>query len=187
MWAIGARLMQKQYMPTALLALDLPAGSLEAGEAVPKFATDAEGALRPTGWTSTSGPSGRRLRCSRSITIHKTDSLAANDKYFVWLDSWARLSGFGSFCVVSETVRVAATRAACAVRSEGMVEQPDIKVVRSCSQVDPGSPGFIVPSKSGGEEREEERDMLPEILVGCVLEMVTGSALTPKGGLGEVP
>jgi hypothetical protein len=30
--AIGARLMQKQYMPTALLALDLPAGSPEAGE-----------------------------------------------------------------------------------------------------------------------------------------------------------
>jgi hypothetical protein len=28
--------------------------------------------------------------------------------------------------------------------------------------------------------------MLPEMLVGCVLEMVTGSALTPKGGLSEL-
>jgi hypothetical protein len=40
--AISARMMQKQYMPTALLALDLPAGSIEASGAVPKFATDAE-------------------------------------------------------------------------------------------------------------------------------------------------
>ena len=28
--------------------------------------------------------------------------------------------------------------------------------------------------------------MLPEMLVGCVLEMVTGSELTPKGGLKEL-
>ena len=30
------------------------------------------------------------------------------------------------------------------------------------------------------------RVMLPEMLVGCLLEMVTGSPLTPKGGLGEL-
>jgi hypothetical protein len=108
--AIGARLMQKQYMPTALLALDLPAGSPEAGEAVPKFATDAERSA-----VDRLDEYVRAIRSTIKVFAkyhHKTESLAANDKYFVWLDSWARLSGFGSFCVVSETVRVAATRAA---------------------------------------------------------------------------
>jgi len=53
---------------------------------------------------------------------------------------------------------------------------------RLCSQVEPGSPGFVVPAKRDGVERV----MLPEMIAGCVLEMVTGSPLTPKGGLGEL-
>ena len=40
--AIGARLMKKQYMPTALIALELPAGSLEMSACVPRFSNDAE-------------------------------------------------------------------------------------------------------------------------------------------------
>jgi len=40
--AIGARLMRKLYLPTALIADELPAGSLEAATCVPRFSTDEE-------------------------------------------------------------------------------------------------------------------------------------------------
>jgi hypothetical protein len=53
---------------------------------------------------------------------------------------------------------------------------------RACSQIEPGCSGFIEPTKRDGVARV----MLPEMLVGCVLEMVTGSSLTPKGGLGKL-
>ena len=35
---------------------------------------------------------------------HKKQSLVEMDKCFVWLNSWAMLSGFCSYCVVSDTV-----------------------------------------------------------------------------------
>ena len=31
---------------------------------------------------------------------HKVETLAAYDQYIVWIDAWARLSGFGSFVEV---------------------------------------------------------------------------------------
>ncbi len=101
--AIGARLLQKQYIPTALLALELPAGTMEASGAVPRFATDAE--------RSEADRLDEYVRAVRAtIRVfakyhHKKETLAEYDKYFVWLDSWAQLSGFGSFCVVSDEVR----------------------------------------------------------------------------------
>lgn len=101
--AISARMMQKQYMPTALLVLDLPAGSIEASGSVPKFATDAErsAAERLDEYVMA-------VRATIKVFAkyhHKKETLAEHDRYFVWLDSWAQLSGFGSFCDVSETVR----------------------------------------------------------------------------------
>ena len=101
--AIGARLMKKLYLPTALIADELPAGSFEASSSVPRFATDAE---RPEAERLDEYVRAIRATMNVFAKYHfKLPTLAAMDKYFVWLDSWAMLSGFGSFCVVSETVR----------------------------------------------------------------------------------
>ena len=100
--AIGARLMRKLYLPTALIADELPAGSLEAATCVPRFSTDEERleAERLEEYVSA-------IRATMRVFAryhHKKQSLVEMDKCFVWLNSWAMLSGFGSYCVVSDTV-----------------------------------------------------------------------------------
>lgn len=122
--------MQKLYMPTALLALDLPAGSMEAGGAVPKLSTDAERseAERLDEYVLA-------IRSTMKVFAryhHKKESLAAYDNYFVWIDSWAQLSGFGSFCVVSETVRAAVACAVCVSREARAIVEVTDCMLRLC-------------------------------------------------------
>lgn len=50
-------------------------------------------------------------------------------------------------------------------------------------QKEPGDPGFVQPVRLPGGEAKV---MLPEMLVGMLLEMGAGSASTPKGGLKEL-
>ena len=100
--AIGARLMRKLYLPTALIADELPAGSLEVATCLPRFSTDEERleAERLEEYVSA-------IRATMRVFAryhHKKQSLVEMDKCFVWLNSWAMLSGFGSYCVVSDTV-----------------------------------------------------------------------------------
>ena len=54
---------------------------------------------------------------------------------------------------------------------------------RGASQATPGEDGFIVPSKDASGAPVT---MLPEMVVGLLLEMVSGSELVPKGGLKEL-
>ena len=112
--------MRKKYMPTALIADELPAGSLEVSACVPRLSTDA------------ACPEGERLeeyvaaiRATMKVFAkyhHKKESLAEYDRYIVWLDGWAQLSGFGSYCVVSETVRVRAGALLCWLVAMAIVE-----------------------------------------------------------------
>ena len=118
--AIGARLMKKQYMPTALIALELPAGSLEMSACVPRFSNDAESS------------EGKRLdeyvaAIRSTIKVfakyhHRKESLAEYHRYIVWVDGWAQLSGFGRYCVVSETVRVLPRALLCWLVAMAIVE-----------------------------------------------------------------
>ena len=50
------------------------------------------------------------------------------------------------------------------------------------AQKQPGQLGFAMPIMEGGKPKV----MLPEMLVGALLEMVVGSELTPKGGLSKL-
>ena len=104
--AIGARLMRKLYLPTALIADELPAGSLEVATCVPRFSTDEERleAERLEEYVSAIREGDDEGLCKVGTTNHKKQSLVEMDKCFVWLNSWAMLSGFGSYCVVSDTV-----------------------------------------------------------------------------------
>ena len=94
--------MRKLYLPTALIADELPAGSLEVATCLPRFSTDEERleAERLEEYVSA-------IRATMRVFAryhHKKQSLVEMDKCFVWLNSWAMLSGFGSYCVVSDTV-----------------------------------------------------------------------------------
>jgi hypothetical protein len=171
---LQARLLQKRYLPTALIGEMLPAGSMEVSHEVPRMAADER-------------PEAERLHefvvAIRSTMRvfgrfhHTTNTLGCNDRYMVWLDSWGKLSGFGSHIVVDATVRCVAM---CLQWRESRASEHVAKsVCVVCAQLEPGRIGFITPAKRDGEVRV----MLPEMLVGCVLEMVTGSELTPKGGL----
>lgn len=51
-----------------------------------------------------------------------------------------------------------------------------------CSQKRPGERGFLMPRLVDGKKMV----MLPEMLVGLMLEMVSGSERTPKGGISEL-
>ena len=88
--AIGARLMRKLYLPTALIADELPAGSLEVATCLPRFSTDEERleAERLEEYVSA-------MRATMRVFAryhHKKQSLVEMDKCFVWLNSWAMLS-----------------------------------------------------------------------------------------------
>ena len=50
------------------------------------------------------------------------------------------------------------------------------------AQKQPGQLGFLMPVMEDGKPKV----FLPEMLVGVLLEMVSGSELTPKGGLGKL-
>ena len=57
-------------------------------------------------------------------------------------------------------------------------------VISPCvrAQKQPGQLGFLMPVMEDGKPKV----FLPEMLVGVLLEMVSGSELTPKGGLGKL-
>jgi hypothetical protein len=58
----------------------------------------------------------------------------------------------------------------------------DVLLLSERAQKQPGQAGFVMPIMEGGKPKV----MLPEMLVGALLEMVVGSKLTPKGGLGKL-
>ena len=74
----------------------------EAATCVPRFSTDEERleAERLEEYVSATRATMRVF----ARYHHKKQSLVEMDKCFVWLNSWAMLSGFGSYCVVSDTV-----------------------------------------------------------------------------------
>ena len=47
----------------------------------------------------------------------------------------------------------------------------------------PGQKGFLVPAV---DSNGKSKVILPEMLVGLMLEMVTGSERTPKGGMSDL-
>jgi len=53
---------------------------------------------------------------------HRKESLAEYHRYIVWVDGWAQLSGFGRYCVVSETVRVLPRALLCWLVAMAIVE-----------------------------------------------------------------
>ena len=55
-------------------------------------------------------------------------------------------------------------------------------VLACAAQKKPGDEGFLAPAKRNGKMVI----MMPEALVGVLLEMVSGSDLTPKGGLDKM-
>ena len=55
-------------------------------------------------------------------------------------------------------------------------------VLVCAAQKKPGDDGFLRPAKKNGKLVI----MMPEALVGVLLEMVSGSELTPKGGLEKM-
>ena len=65
---------------------------------------------------------------------------------------------------------------------EGALKLTDLLDHACLAQFRPGEDGFIVPATIDGQEQV----MLPEMLVGLMLEMVAGSELTPKGGLTKL-
>ena len=69
----------------------------------------------------------------------------------------------------------------CACRSRASV-CVDNRLLACVSQKRPGERGFVLPRVVDGKMKV----MLPEMVVGMLLEMVTGSETTPKGGLKEL-
>ena len=95
-------------------------GSLEMSACVPRFSNDAESS------------EGKRLdeyvaAIRSTIKVfakyhHRKESLAEYHRYIVWVDGWAQLSGFGRYCVVSETVRVLPRALLCWLVAMAIVE-----------------------------------------------------------------
>ena len=105
---LQARLLQKRYLPTAVIVEQLPAGSMEMSHEVPRMASDAERseAERLNEYVLS-------IRATMRVfgKFHQqTTTHATNDLNMVWLDSWGKLSGFGSHVVVDGTVRGVAMR-----------------------------------------------------------------------------
>ena len=90
-----------KYVPTALIAKILPAGSASL-EAVPTLAEGGEDDLRRR--------TDEYVLAIRSVTrvwgrFHlKQETLEEHDMYMVWIASWAELSGFGKFVVVDDSL-----------------------------------------------------------------------------------
>ena len=97
----GARVGQKLYMPSALLAKQLPAG-LGAMQRVPRL-LDIEAetdSARLELYVATI----RRTARVFEIGQLKQETAVEHDFYMGWVNTWACLSGFGSFVVVDEKV-----------------------------------------------------------------------------------
>ena len=97
----GARVGQKLYLPSALLARQLPAG-LGAMQRVPRLLDiEADGeAARLELYISAIRRTARVFEVSQC----KHETAVEHDFYMGWINSWACLSGFGSFVVVDEQV-----------------------------------------------------------------------------------
>ena len=97
----GSRIGQKEYLPTALLKQHLPAG-MGSMTRVPRLMDiEAENdAARLDEYIATI----RRTAKVFEVCECKEKTLQEHDLYMVWLNTWACLSGFGSYVVVDEEV-----------------------------------------------------------------------------------
>jgi hypothetical protein len=107
----GSRIGQKAFLPTALLKQHLPAG-MGSMTRVPRLMDiEAENdAARLEEYIATI----RRTAKVFEICECKEKTLEEHDLYMVWLNSWACLSGFGSYVIVDEKVCAYRVRDCCA-------------------------------------------------------------------------
>ena len=100
--AMSARLTNKKYLPTALIAQQLPAGLADMST-VPRL-------LPPDEWNDEAARLQEYVTAIRATARvfdtynHKVETLAAYDMYMVWIDAWAKLSGFGAYVDVDTEV-----------------------------------------------------------------------------------
>ena len=105
--ARSARLTSKLYLPTALIARQLPAGLADMST-VPRLQPpndEHDAAARLAEYVAAIRATARVF----ATYNHKVETLAAYDSYIVWIDAWARLSGFGTFIVVDLQVGVSSS------------------------------------------------------------------------------
>ena len=203
----SSRVGQKQFMPTALLAQHMPAG-LGAMCSVPRLGdmqAETE-AARLEEYIMTI----RRTARVFEVCDCKQATFVEHDKYMTWVDGWAYLSGFGKYVVVDHEVSCprpcgcsqrarrdrmrgvrcrayavwphGRARCRCACSAHGWPTSDRSLCDRRRTQKAPGIEGFITPVMVAGKPKV----MVPEMIVGVLLEMVTGSPLTPKGGLTKL-
>jgi hypothetical protein len=118
--AMSARLTSKLYLPTALVAMQLPAGLADL-QKVPRL-------LPPDEWHDEEARLQEYVEAIRATARvfatynHKMETLASYDSYMVWIDGWARLSGFKPIVEVDLEVRAerAGVRARRAVGANGL-------------------------------------------------------------------
>ena len=98
----GARVGRLLYMPSALLAAHLPAG-LGGMLRVPRLMEMEadDDAARLEAYIVSIRRTARVFEVNQSAQA----TLERNDSHMVWVNSWASLSGFGSFVVVDLEVR----------------------------------------------------------------------------------
>ena len=86
--AMSARLTSKLYLPTALVAMQLPAGLADL-QTVPRL-------LPPDEWHDEEARLQEYVEAIRATARvfatynHKMETLASYDAYMVWIDGWAR-------------------------------------------------------------------------------------------------
>ena len=96
--ARSARLTSKLYLPTALIARQLPAGLADMST-VPRLQPpndEHDAAARLAEYVAAIRATARVF----ATYNHKVETLAAYDSYMIWIDAWARLSGFGTFIAI---------------------------------------------------------------------------------------
>ena len=106
---LTAKLTEKsRYRPTALIRRILPAGA-ECLESVPTLERGGLAGAEPTAEQLARYVAEVRAAAAVFATSNmQHDTLAEHDKYIVWIDAWAKLSGFGSYVVVDTSVRAPA-------------------------------------------------------------------------------
>lgn len=103
--ALRAKLTEKtRYRPTAAIKPLLPVG-VESLEAVPRLAHVPR--MGQVSATAMNEYVEAIRKCARAFakSHRKKGTLVERDNYVVWVDSWARLSGFGEYVIVDDTVR----------------------------------------------------------------------------------
>ena len=93
----SAKLVQKQYLPTALLKAQLPAGFGDLTK-VPTLAPGNGETLEER--IEQYAAAIRSTACVFATYNHSQDTLKAYDMYTLWVDAWLKLSGFGEYFVV---------------------------------------------------------------------------------------